>query len=514
LNTRIDRWIRPLAIITASLFTTSVATVGQVNSNVKKQDVLAQRVRAGNDATTDTSGATTTTTPLGAAGPLATIAGRPTTSTGGPNISGTAAVPNFGLRTQGVTNKEVTVGYSYNVAACGDAGTLQAALGSAVTGDPKKAIDAFTRYINDTGGIGGRTFKIIVEDDGGGDCPEKSKAAAVKMADEDKVFLAIPGLHIESDYLIEQKVPVFGGRDDAASLARAGANGIMLTEAIEPTLEKWTAFGKYYLDTPHHKPCMIHPESGVSGDWNAHEKTLIAKFKKYDMTFTDVITYQDDVSTAQQQATTIAARAKEKGCDQVFFMAINPIALIFFTQAATQNLWFPTWTFTSYMALVDTELAGRLMDRRQWENAIGLSTRVPPGQHPKEGNCRNIYNRYYGGEGQEDSAATQVVCAQLLTTAEIMRRAIKATGVLTGNSLMVGANQIQNNWTFDATVPLRYSFPGVGGPFKTKAFSHYTVVDWSSSESKYLFPEFPKYWETMGPNKSNAVDLRSYFGQS
>ena len=91
---------------------------------------------------------------------------------------GSAKVPDFGLKTQGVTAKEVKIGLSYNVAACGDAGTLTAALGAATTGDPKKAIEAFTRHINETGGIGGRNLKSVVVDDGGAGCPEKNTAAA------------------------------------------------------------------------------------------------------------------------------------------------------------------------------------------------------------------------------------------------------------------------------------------------------------------------------------------------
>lgn len=528
---------RPLAIATASLFITSVASIGQVRHELAEND--ASTVSATASTATTAPDLTATTAAAGDAPPVdgsAAAPGGPTapagparggstgTSGAAPGAvsattlpaapSGGVAVPDFGLRTQGVTDKSVKVGYSYNVAACGDAGTLSAMLGSATTGDPERAIDAFERHVNDTGGIGGRTLDIVVVDDGGDGCPEKNTAAAVKMADEEKVFLAIPGLHVVSDHLIAKKVPVFGGRDDPDSLAKAGPNGLMITEAIEPTLEKWTAFGRYYLDSAAHKPCLIHPESGASGDWNSHEKTLLGKFKKYGMGFTDVITYQEDVSTAQQQANTIAARAKSKGCDQVYFMAGNPIALIFFTQAATNNLWFPTWTFTSYMVLSDTELAGRLMDQQQWRNAVGLSTRVPPGNHPKEGNCKRIYEGYYPGDGQSESASTQIACAQILTVAEIMRRAVARTGVLTGNSLLVGADGIRNDFFYDATVPLRYSIPGPQGPFKTKAFSHYTVVTWSADESRYLFPEFPNYWEVMGPGKSGAQDLRPTFAQA
>jgi hypothetical protein len=513
----LGRWVRPIAIAAASVFITAVASIGQVQHELDERDAALVDTGTAVPTTTvgpDGSGVTTAAVPGAAA---TTLAGAPAPTPGGPGATTTTLprltedqIPSFGLRTQGVTDTEVKVGISYNVAACGDAGTLSAMLGAGVTGDPKKAIDAFTRHVNDNGGIAGRTLKVVIVDDGGAGCPEKSSAAAVNMADEEKVFLAIPGLHVVADYLIANKVPTFGGRDDPASLAAAGPNGIMLTEAIEPTLEKWSAFGRYYLDSAKHKPCLIHPESGASGDWNNHEKIMVAKFQKYGLRFVDIITYQDDVSTAQQQANTISARAKSKGCDQVYFMAINPIALIFFTQAATQNLWFPTWTFTSYMALADTELAGRLMDQRQWENAIGLSTRVPAGEHKMEGNCKRIYDEYYAGDGQNESASVQVVCAQLLSVAEIMRRAVARTGVLTGDSLLVGADSVRNDFYFDAHVPMRWSFPA-GGPYKTKAFSHYTVVDWSSDQSKYLFPEFPMYWEVMGEGRSGGQDLRAYF---
>jgi ABC-type branched-subunit amino acid transport system substrate-binding protein len=517
-----DRWFRPLSIATACLLVTSVVSVGGVkDSDAGDADRVAtgQADDLGPDAAMPQE-TTTTLTPAAAAEQAAQQAAAAARQAAGPatsianGVPGKIApgnIPDFGLKTQGVTDKEVKVGYSYNVSACGDAGTLSAMLGGATTGDPKKAIDAYTRHINETGGIAGRTMKVAIVDDGGDGCPEKNAAAAVKMADQEKVFLAIPGLHVVSDYIIGKKIPVFGGRDDPGSLAKAGANGIMLTEAIEPTLEKWSAFGRHYLKSNEKKPCLIHPESGASGDWNNHEKILVNKMAKYGMKFTDTVVYQEDVSTAQQQANTAAARLRDKGCDQVYFMAGNPIAMVFFTQAATQNAWFPTWTFTSYMVLSDTELGGRLMDQRQWENAIGLSTRVPPGNHKMEGNCKRIYEKYYGNDDQSEAAYTQIVCAQLLSVAEIMRRAVARTGVLTGNSLIVGADGVRGDFFYDATVPLHWSFPGPGGPFKTKAFSHYTVVDWSSAQSKYLFPEFPMYWEVMGPNKSGGQDMRNAF---
>ncbi|HEX9890377.1 MAG TPA: ABC transporter substrate-binding protein [Nitriliruptorales bacterium] len=547
-----SRWTRAIAIAAVSVLVTAVASVGELEyrgslGSPEVQDVDSSST--GGSATTDggsgpsrgssggtvdptdqpsatsgdtdggaTDGGTADGGDDGTTGPSEPqTTGTETGSTAGSGTTGpttpptgTATVPNFGLRTQGVTDEHVKFGISYNEASCGDAGVLEAMLGAAATGDIDRAIDAFTRHINDNGGVNGREWQVYVGDDGGGGCPEKALAAARYLVDDEQVFAVFPGLHDVADYVQSRSVPTYVGRDDPASLQRYGPNGIGLIQEIEGNLEAWTAFGDYYLDSRNHKPCIVRPESGVSGDWDLYSQIFHRYLDRHGIVMVDELVYQDDVSTAQQQSSTGAARLKAKGCDQVYFMAPNPIAPIFFTQAASQQQWYPTWTFTSYMVLSDTDLGGSLQDQQQWDNAVGLSSRIPPGEHPREGNCRTIYERYYGNDGQSESAAVQLVCAAFLPAAEMMLRGEQLTGELTANSMLVGAHSM-GDYYYDAHVPLSWRFPGADGPFTTKALRHYTVVDWDSDRRTYDFPEYPLYWEVMGPGKSNGIDLRSAF---
>jgi hypothetical protein len=421
----------------------------------------------------------------------------------------------FGLVTQGVTDKEVKVGFSGNFDNCGDTAGLAQQFGPLI-GNPEKSINTFARYVNEHGGVGGRAYKPIIVQDGGSGCPERNLPAAVEMAQEHKVFLAAPGLHVESDYIIDHKIPVWGGRDDPASLAKYGANGFALFQPIEPTLAAWSSFGKHYLKTTDKtgpkKACLIRIETGASGNWDIPEKILVEKMKAYNIRFVDIYVFKDDASTAQAQSDAIARREKDLGCEHVYFMAGNPVGLIFITSAATQNQWFPeTWTFTSYTALTDDDNIAKAMDQAQWENAKGLTYRIPDGEHPKGDNCKNIYESYNGNDGTSESASVLLACSAILTTSDAMNRGIKLTGRLDANSLVIGFNAIQNDFYFDAHVPMQFVVPDPDGPFKTRGFSHWTVADWSSAESKYTFPKYPCYYRTFGPNNAGCDDLRSLY---
>lgn len=511
-----ENGLKTVGIVAAIILISSAASLG-ANKSHESQALTSP---GATDSAGAPSGVASTPTPSASAGSVPGVASGVTS---GPNVPTNVIPPalrgvDFGLKTQGVTSKEVKVGFSGNFDNCGDTASLVESLPPGLVGDPVKAINTFARYVNDHGGIGGRKYTPDLVQDGGSGCPDRNIPAAVKMANQDKVFLAAPGLHVESDYIIKEHLPVWGGRDDPTSLAKYGSNGFELLEPITPTVDTWAGFGKYYLHTtnfPGKSPgCLIRISNGASGNWDYAQQRLRADMKGLGIKFVDEYTFQDDVSTAQQQADTISVRERDKGCQHVYFLAGNPIGLIFFTNAATKNHWFPQkWTWTGYTALVDDDKIGKAMDQVQWKNAEGLTYRLPAGASPYDGNCKNIYLHYNGDDGNSDSASVKLACSAVLSTAEIMRRAVALTGVLNATSFVLGANAIKNNFYWDAHVPMSFNIPSANGPFKTRAFTHYTVAQWNTGSSKYDFPAYPCYYRSFGANNAGCEDLRRFYSK-
>jgi ABC-type branched-subunit amino acid transport system substrate-binding protein len=525
--------IKSVGIAATAVLVTSILSVGQV-----KYDQRQDRAKPGTDALAvgGAPGASPSTAPT--AGPAATAAASaapgaaaapgkgPTGAAGAvrlPPVQGTlptqvrpgqvVLVPDFGLRTQGVTPTSVKIGLDYNKSGCGDAGALEAALGPAVVGDPEKAVKAFTRFVNDGGGVRGRTLSVATVDDGGLQCPERNTAAAVEMVDQHKVFLAMVGLHDVGDAVLKRHIPIWGGRGSKAEQRTRGFGQFQVFQDADGDFENWASFGKNYLGTngTDHRACFVHPDTA---DFNNLEKIMVAKMRAQGLAFADFIRYADDASTGQQQATAAVIRMKGK-CNQVYFLANNAIAMIFFTNAAQQQDWHPIYTFTGRTYLADAQLGGSLMQQDQWANAIGLSPRVKPGDHPKEGNCKKIYERYYPNDGLSGSASVEIACAGILTTTEAMKRAVDLTGVLTANSLQVGINAIKRDYYWSAHVPMTYTVPtSLNQPFDFTGYDHQTVVKWNRQAADYDFPEYPRYWVRFGAGKSGGEDLRPFFSKS
>ncbi|MCW2500964.1 MAG: transporter substrate-binding protein [Frankiales bacterium] len=449
---------------------------------------------------TQVPGGTGTTGPGGGSGGSGGAVGAP--------AQPLVTVPDFGLRTQGVTPTSVLIGADYDKTGCGGAGALASQFGAAVTGDPEKAFAAFVRHVNETGGIRGRTLKFVSVDDGGLYCPERHQAAALELVDQKKVFLDIAGLHEVSDLLAPRRLPFYGGRATIAEQNKQGDGQFQLYQDADGDFANWAAFGRNYLGSKTNTPCLIHPDTP---DFNNLEKVLKRALAKQGLAFKTTIAYADDPSTAQQQATTAAIKMKGDGCKQVWLIANNFLADVFFTNAADQQRWYPTWTWTARTGGIDFALAGNLMNQNQWKNAVGLTTRIKPGQSPLDGQCARIYNKYYGGDGQSGSAAVTVACHSILTTTEAMKRAIDRTGVLTGNSLMLGVDAIRGDFAWEAFVPLTYSVPAPGKARDRTGYDLQTVATWNTDKRDYDFPQYPKYWRVLGPGGAGAVDIRPSF---
>lgn len=510
---KLERWRARIAVLNGVVLVAAVLSVSQVHYNLADGSAgSAELTLPSPSESASVAAGSASPSASGSASPSASASLAPTASAVGTSgaAGGTsvdpASIPHFGLVTQGVTSKTVTIGASYNISGCGDAGSLSASVSKGTVGDPEKAYDAFIRYINDTGGIGGLTLKLVTADDGAGGCPEKEQSAAVKLVDDDKVFAVIPGINPVGDYAAKKKIPVFGGRDDPQSIAKLAPNELGLLAPLDPTFEAWASFGRYYLGSRDEKACLLHADDP---DWNSYEKLIVAKVKKYGFAFTDVIRYSTSLASALSQANAAVTRMRADGCREVWYMDWNGVANVFITAAAAQNNFHPrVWTFTSYTALMDYELSGSLMNQDEWSHAVGLSARVPDGQHPAQGQCAQIYDHYYGGDGNSDSAAVTLACGQILTSSEFMRRGIKKYGVLNADTLLLGAGMVKNDFYFDAHVPLRFTISNPRGPFDTKGQHDFTIVKWNSDKGAYEFPTYPKYWESFGPNLSGSKDLR------
>jgi branched-chain amino acid transport system substrate-binding protein len=128
----------------------------------------------------------------------------PTTTATSPTASGGAAP---GPTSAAPTGDPIVIGMI---------GTFSSATQAAV-GDPlvpRKALEAWTKWVNAHGGINGHPLKVFVEDDGND--PVKSKAAIQKLVEDDHVIAIVDSYDSGfdaswADYITSKNIPVIGG---------------------------------------------------------------------------------------------------------------------------------------------------------------------------------------------------------------------------------------------------------------------------------------------------------------
>lgn len=82
--------------------------------------------------------------------------------------------------------------------------------------------------------------------------------------------------------------------------------------------------------------------------------------------------YASDITTAEQQSTSLIASLKSSGVTTVTFFG-DPIAPVFLTNTADQQQYHPEWLQTG-IGLVDYDVLAQLYNANEWKHAFGMST--------------------------------------------------------------------------------------------------------------------------------------------
>ena len=291
---------------------------------------------------------------------------------------------NGGATYQGVTAKEIIVAIRYNP---NPNPAVAATLTAAGAEDTREDVWATRQGWNDLFEAHyetyGRKVKIVYVEESGDD-DEADRADAIKVATEIKPFAVWGGSGAFRDELVARGVLCLcGGRDAQFFLDRAP-----LLWGTQPSYEQWLGPAAEYIgkrlwnreakwagDASYkvlkRKIGLLYADDAESPVTVAGVKYMEREMANYGAQLADKISYVGDIETAQEQASVIIARLKDRGITTVAFWG-DPLAPIFFTQEATNQNYRPEWLIVGGN-LVDTTFFGRTYDQTQWAQAYGVS---------------------------------------------------------------------------------------------------------------------------------------------
>ncbi|MBI2168626.1 MAG: hypothetical protein HYU28_03870 [Actinobacteria bacterium] len=128
------------------------------------------------------------------------------------------------------------------------------------------------------------------------------------------------------------------------------------------------------LDTSSRKFGLIYIEgtgARVDPDVSTAVKHFESELAKYGTGLSAKVGYTLDLARGQEQAINIIGQMKDAGVTTLACFC-DPLTPVFFYEQATQSAYFPEHFITGSI-LMDTTFFGRTYDKKQWENAFGIS---------------------------------------------------------------------------------------------------------------------------------------------
>ena len=199
--------------------------------------------------------------------------------------------------------------------------------------------------------------------------------------------------------------------------------------------------------------------------------------------FAEVVAYQLDPATIQQQASQVITKMKAAGVTTIVF-AGDPVAPRDFTREATAQEYFPEWFFTQ-SALVDTTAFARTYDQEQWQHAFGMTTLAARG-NPTSTGSYNIYNWFKGTPPPADD-----------TVGILAPNAALFFGIMQG----VGPDLTAENWR-DALFAWPGSTPAISQPYLSYGDKGY----WDTTPDYLGIDDATIIW--WNPNASGPDEIR------
>jgi branched-chain amino acid transport system substrate-binding protein len=313
---------------------------------------------------------------------------------------------------------------------------------------PRKAIEAWAKWVNAKGGINGHPLKLIVEDDAND--PVKSKAAIQKLIEQDHVIAIVDSNDSSfdstwADYVKGKNIPVIGGQSYSLNWTSPpfflSGSDVITSVANEAVAAKEAGYKGYST--------VLCSEAAVCAQAIPLHK---AAAQQAGINFAGA----ELASSTQANYTSTCLKLKDAGADVIAVGGVDPKRM---KQDCERQGFKPGWilpaTAFTVQAAKDLETAISTVQSFPWFY-----------DGPETKDFHAAMKQYSGIKEEDDSEASAIAWVSGL----MFEKAVElsgATGVPTTADVLKGLNSFKGETLGGLAVPLTFGDPRPdGGRFK------------------------------------------------